>query len=104
MGSFSEYFKVDLEHKNHVRLCKKNSTYHHREYNIPRVQSADNSQRDITLRLGLYSNRFYPAPIFQSAVSLARLVKAEIVSPYHGILINAGMGNPTVPLAQSLGK
>ena len=31
----------------------------------------------------------------REAVSLARLVKAEIVSPYHGISINAGMGNPT---------
>ena len=30
---------------------------------------------------------------------LARLVEAEIVSPYHGILINMGMGSPTVLLA-----
>ena len=28
---------------------------------------------------------------------MTRLVKAEIVSPYHGILINTGTGNPTVP-------
>ena len=33
---------------------------------------------------------------FSEAVSLARLVKAEIVSPYSGILINTGVGNPTV--------
>ena len=32
---------------------------------------------------------------YREAVSLARLVKAEIVSPYHGILINTGMGNQT---------
>ena len=30
------------------------------------------------------------------AVSLARLVKAEIVPPYHEILINMGVGNPIV--------
>ena len=35
---------------------------------------------------------------FSEAVSLAGLVKAEIVSPYSGILINTGMGNPTVPV------
>ena len=40
---------------------------------------------------------------FSEAVSLARLVKAEIMSPYLGILINTGMGNPTVPLIMALG-
>ena len=34
---------------------------------------------------------------------LAHLVKAEIVSPYCGILINTGMGNPTVSFTQSCG-
>ena len=29
---------------------------------------------------------------------LARLVEPEIVSPHHGILINVGVGNPTVLL------
>ena len=29
---------------------------------------------------------------------MARLVEAEIVSPYHGILINTSVGNPTVLL------
>ena len=38
------------------------------------------------------------------AVSLARLVEAEIVSPYHGILINTGVGNPTAPLTVALGR
>ena len=42
-------------------------------------------------------------PRFKTRLLLARLVEAEIVSPYCGILVNAGMGNPTVPLAQSLG-
>ena len=43
------------------------------------------------------------SPRFEMRFPLARLVKAEIVSPYCGILINAGMGNPTVPFAQPLG-
>ena len=40
---------------------------------------------------------------FSEAVSLARLVKAEIVSPYSEILINTGVGNPTAPLTATLG-
>ena len=46
----------------------------------------------------IISNRFFVLPL-RYAVSLARLVKAEIVSPYCGILINTGMDNPTVLLA-----
>ena len=34
---------------------------------------------------------------FETHPLVTRLVKAEIVSPYHGILINTGLGNPTVP-------
>ena len=41
--------------------------------------------------------------VFCEAVSLARLVKVEIVSPYSGILINTGVGNPIVPLITMLG-
>ena len=37
------------------------------------------------------------------AVSLACLVEAEIVSPYSGILINTGVGNPTATLITVLG-
>ena len=33
---------------------------------------------------------------------MARLVKAEIVSPYCGILINTGVGNPAIPLERFL--
>ena len=45
-------------------------------------------------------NRFWPdAPTFRDAVLLARLVVADIVSPYCGILINTSVGNPTVQLA-----
>ena len=33
-GSSSEYSIQDFKHKNRVRLCKINSTYHRREYNI----------------------------------------------------------------------
>ncbi len=41
---------------------------------------------------------------FSEVVSLARLVKAEIVSRYSGILINTGVGNPTAPLITMLGR
>ena len=41
---------------------------------------------------------------FCEAVSLARLVEAEIVSPYPGIFINTGVGNPTAPLITTLGR
>ena len=53
---------------------------------------------------GHYIEPFLSAiPCFEMRFPLARLVKAEIVSPYRGILINAGMGNPTVPFIQPLG-
>ena len=35
---------------------------------------------------------------------MARLVKAEIVSPYSRILINMGVGNPTAPFIMALGR
>ena len=41
-----------------------------------------------------YSNRFHTTSYnaYHEAVSVTRLVKAETVSPYYGILINTGMG------------
>ena len=52
----------------------------------------------------IISNRFSACrSTFLDAVPLACLVKAEIVSPYCRILINTGVGNPTVPFAQPLG-
>ena len=41
---------------------------------------------------------------YHEAVLFARLVEAEIVSPYHGILINTGVGNPTAPSIVALGE
>ena len=41
---------------------------------------------------------------YREAVFLTRLVEAEIVSPYHGILINTGVGNPTAPSIRVLGE
>src|SRR4051812_25451105 len=41
--------------------------------------------------------------MFCEAISLARLVEADIVSPYRGILINTDVGNPTVPSITTLG-
>ena len=34
---------------------------------------------------------------------MACLVEAEIVSPYHGILMKTGVGNPTAPSITALG-
>ena len=53
-----------------------------------------------------YSTSFHTTSYnaYLEAVSVTRLVKAEIVSPYYGILINMGMGNITVPLTVALGK
>ena len=42
--------------------------------------------------------------VFCKAVSLAHLVKAEIVSPIYGILINTDVGNPTVSFIMALGR
>ena len=41
---------------------------------------------------------------YREAVLSARLVEAEIMSPYHGILINTDVGNPTAPLIAALGR
>ena len=41
---------------------------------------------------------------YREAVFLTRLVKAEIVSPYYGILINTDVGNPTAPSITALGE
>ena len=50
-------------------------------------------------------NRFLASRFaFRDAVLSTRLVKAEIVSPYRGILINTGLGNPTETLARTLGN
>ena len=35
---------------------------------------------------------------------MARLVKAEIVYPLYGILINTDVGNPIAPLITALGR
>ena len=43
------------------------------------------------------------APRFETRLPLARLVEAEIVSPYYGILINTGVGNPIVSFTQPSG-
>ena len=49
---------------------------------------------DMTPQSVYYLNRFSTTShsAHREAVSSARLVEAEIMSPYHGILINTGMG------------
>ena len=61
-------------------------------------------QRDITPDRSQFRTAFvFDAPRPETRLPLARPVKAEIVSPYRGVLINVGMGNPTVPFIQPLG-
>ena len=78
-------------------------TYYRRENDT----LADNFLDDMICHYGqVYSNHFSTTSqsTYCEAVSLKCLVKAEIMSPYHGILINMGMGNPTVPSIVTLGK
>ena len=44
-------------------------------------------------------NRFTTPALCFEARPLTRPIEGEIVSPYHGILINTDLGNPIVPLA-----
>ena len=94
-GSFSEYSKVIIEHIGRVRICKMIFTYHRRENDISQMQSADNFLDSATCHYGRghYSNRFPTTShiAYREAVSLTRLVKEEIVSPYYEILINADL-------------
>ena len=48
-----------------------------------------------------FSTSYYT---YCEAVFVARLVEAAIVSPYHGILVNMGVGNPTAPSIMTLGE
>ena len=88
-----------------IRTCHTHHTQPQREYIFTRVLSADNFlQHDITSDRSYFQTAFmFDAPRPETQLPLARLVKVEIVSPYRGILINAGMGNPTVPFIQPLG-
>ena len=104
-GFFSKFSRVPIVTSS-VRLCKTNSTYHRRENNIStnlicwRVLTA---QRYVMAR-SLFEPFFKTSYCtYCEAVFLARLVEPEIVSPYHGILINTGVGNPTAPLITALG-
>ena len=57
-------------------------------------------------RLALVSFRTVfgpPASRFNTQLQSTRLVKAEIMSPYCGILINTSFGNITVLFARPLG-
>ena len=56
------------------------------------------------LRLALFGTVLWPpASRFEAQPLLTRLVKAEIMSPYCGILIDTGVGNPTMLFTQPLG-
>ncbi len=80
--------------------------HHRRENNITQLQSADVFGGVMSCHYQAFTQIFllFHLSAFSEAVSLARLVKAEIVSPYQGILINTGVGNPTVPSITALGE
>ena len=100
----SEYSRIVFGRNERVRICNTSTTHNRREYNISRVQSADNFLYcDITSARSLLQKVSCPAvPCFEARFLLARLIEAEIVSPYCGILINTSVGNPTVPLGRFL--
>ena len=80
-------------------------TYHRRENDT----SADNFLDDVICHYGqVIIQTVFLFTTSQStyceAVSSTRLVKAEIMSPYHGIIINMGMGNLTAPLITVSGR
>ena len=53
------------------------------------------SRRGLVIIRTVFPTRYYT---FREAVLLACVVEAEIVSPYYGILINTGVGNPIMLL------
>ena len=101
----SEYSKVIVEHIGRVRICKMIFTYHRRENDT----SADNFLDDVICHYGQVITQTVlifttSQSAYCEAVSSTRLVKAEIMSPYHGILINTGMGDPTRPSIVVFGR
>ena len=100
----SEYSNVIIEHVGRVRICKTIFTYHRRENDT----SAENFLNVMTCPYGRVIIRTVLCAtsynVYCEAVSLTHPVEAEMMSPYHGILINTGMGNPPVPSTVVLGK
>ena len=78
-----------------VQTCNTHRTKPQREYNNTQVQSADNFSNVTSRPSGHHFEPFF-APHFETQLSLARLIKVEIVSPYYGIFISTSVGNPTV--------
>ena len=101
----SEYSKIVFGRNEHVRICNTSTTHTVIESIIFHESHPLTTFRKMTSRLpGHYFEPFSSAvPRFEMRFPLARLFKAEIVSPYCGILINMGMGNQSVPFAQPLG-
>ena len=80
-------------------------TYHRRENDT----SADNFLDDVICHYSqvIIQSIFHfttSQNAYCEAASSTRLVKAVIMSPYHGILINTGMGNPPAPSIVALGE
>ena len=106
-GSSSEYFIEDFEHKDSVWLCKISSTYHRRENNI----STNIICWHVLTAWHHTMARLLFKPLFStSSTHIARrfswhvLSKQRSCSPYHKILINTDVGNPTVPSITAPGE
>ena len=101
----SEYSRIVFGRKKHVRICNTSTAHTTAQSIIFHESNPLTTFCNVTSRLpGHYFEPFSSAvPRFEMRFPLARLVTAEIVSPYCGILINMGVGNPTVPFAQPLG-
>ena len=100
----SEYSKIVFGRNERVRICNTSTTHTTAESIIFHESNPLTTFCNVTSRpTGYYFEPFsFAVPCFEMRFSLARLVKAEIVSPYCGIIIITGMGNPTVPFAQPL--
>ena len=98
-GSSSEYSKVIIEPVDRFRI-RRTVFVRCRSNLLACFDIMTSCHGPVIIRTVLL---FYLS-MFSEAVSLARLVEAEIVSPYHGILINTGVGNPTTPSIVALGE
>ena len=98
----SEYYKIVFGRNECVRIYNTSTTHTTTESIIFYESNPLTTFGKVTSRLpGHYFEPFSSVvPCFETRSLLVRLVEAEFVSPYWGILINAGMGNPTVPFAQ----
>ena len=100
-----EYSKIIFGRNERVRICNTGTTHTAAESIIFHESNPLTTFCNVTSHLpGHYFEPFSSVvPRFKMLFLLARLVKAEIVSPYCGIHINTSVGNITVSFTQPLG-